>query len=103
MNRPDFEPNLRPLRFRRLPVREEDQKEFVAEIQHLETASCHLEVEASLLISLDIGKSPRECGNELLVRHSVRSHEALGEVVAQVVVLDRQYFGMTEYDVADAA
>jgi hypothetical protein len=46
------------LRFCRLAVREEDQKEFVAQIQHLETASCDLEIEAALLMGLDIGESP---------------------------------------------
>src|SRR6202023_1383563 len=35
-----FELDQRPLRFCRLPVREEDQKEFVAQVKHLETASC---------------------------------------------------------------
>ena len=60
----------------------------MAQIKHLETASCHLKVEALLLMSFDIGKSTRERCNELLVRHSVRSLEALGKVVAQIVVLD---------------
>jgi hypothetical protein len=46
------------LRSCRLPVREEDQKEFVAQVQHLETASCDLEVEAAVLMGLDIGESP---------------------------------------------
>jgi predicted phosphoribosyltransferase len=41
----------------RRPVREEDQKEFVAQVQHLETASCDLEVEATVLTSLDVGES----------------------------------------------
>ena len=37
------------------------------------------------------------------MRHPVRSDEALGKVVAQVKILDRQHFGMAEYDVAHAA
>ena len=55
-----------------------------------------------LLLGLDVGKSPRERRNELLVRHAVRRLEALGEVVAEVIVLDGQPLGMAEYDVADA-
>ena len=74
----------------------------MAEIKHLETASCHFKVEALLLMRLDIGKSTRERRNELLVRHSMRSLEALGKVVAQIVVLDGQHLGMAECDVADA-
>jgi hypothetical protein len=54
-------------------------------------------------MGLDIGKPPGERGNELLVCHPVRSDEALGEVVAQVKIFDRQPFGMAEYDVAHAA
>jgi hypothetical protein len=46
------------LRFCRLLVREEDQKEFVAQVQHLETAGCDLEVEAAVLMCLNIGESP---------------------------------------------
>ena len=75
----------------------------MAEIEHLETAGCDLKFEAPLLISLDIGKSARECRDELLVRHPVRRLEVLGEVITQVVVLDGQHLGMTEYDVADGA
>ena len=74
--------------FRRFTVREEDQKQLMAEIEHLETAGCDVKFEAPLPISLDIGKSPRECRDELLVRHSVRSLEVLGEVITQVVVRD---------------
>src|SRR2546423_13028281 len=33
----------------------------------------------------------------------MRCDEALGKVVAQVKILDRQHFGMAEYDVAHAA
>src|SRR5438067_5458365 len=33
----------------------------------------------------------------------MRSDEALGKIVAQVKILDRQHFGMAEYDVAHAA
>src|SRR5438477_6954708 len=91
-----LELNQRPLRFCRLPVREEDQKEFVAQVQHLETARCDLEVEAAVLMGLARGESPRERGNELLVRHPVRCDEAPGKVVAQVKILDRQLFGMAE-------
>jgi hypothetical protein len=47
----------RPLQFCRLPVQEEDQREFVLQVQHLETASCDLEVEAAVLVALDIGES----------------------------------------------
>src|SRR5207245_9079942 len=43
-----LELDQRLLRFCRLPVREEDQKEFVAQVQHLETASCDLEVKAAV-------------------------------------------------------
>jgi hypothetical protein len=89
------------LGFRRLTVREENQKQLMAEIEHLETAGCNVKFEAPLLISRDIGKSPRECRDELLVRHSVRRLEVLGEVVTQVVVLDGQHLRMTKYDVAD--
>ena len=56
--RPDSSWTSVRLRFCRLPVREEDQKEFVAQVQHLETASCDLEVEAAVLMGLDIGESP---------------------------------------------
>ena len=73
----------------------------MAEIEHLETAGCQVKFEAPLLTSLNIGKSPRECRDELLVRHSVRSLEVLREVVTQVVVLDGQHLWMTKYDVAD--
>src|SRR5437762_3608536 len=48
----------RPLRFCRLPMREQDQQELVAQVQHLETASCDLEVEAAVLMGLDIGEPP---------------------------------------------
>src|SRR5438552_8221226 len=48
----------RPLRLCRLPVHEEDQKKLVAQVQHLETASRDLEVEAAVLIGLDIGEAP---------------------------------------------
>jgi hypothetical protein len=51
-------------------------------------------------MSLDIGESPRERGNELLLRHPVWSDEALGKVVAQVKILDRQHFGVAENDIA---
>jgi hypothetical protein len=73
----------------------------MAEIEHLETAGCNVKFEAPLLISRDIGKPPRECRDELLVRHSVRRLEVLGEVVTQVVVLDGQHLRMTKCDVAD--
>src|SRR5437868_9966536 len=53
-----LELDQRPLRFCRLLVHKEDQKEFVAQVQHLETASCDLEVEAAVLMGLDIGESP---------------------------------------------
>src|SRR5436190_9916929 len=33
----------------------------------------------------------------------MQSDEALGKVVAQIKILDRQHFGMAEYDVAHAA
>src|SRR6201993_4454469 len=56
-----------------------------------------------MFMGVDIGESPRERGNELLVRHPMRSDEALGKVVAQVKILDRQHFGMAEDDVAHAA
>jgi hypothetical protein len=49
-------------------------------------------------MGLDIGESPQERGNELLVRHPVRSDEALGKVVAQVKILDRQHLGVAEND-----
>src|SRR3979411_2358934 len=96
-----LEPAARPLGFRRITVREENQKQLMAEIEHLETAGCHVKFEAPLLISLDIGKSPRECRDELLVRHSVRRLEVLGEVITQVVVLDGEHLRVTKYDVAD--
>src|SRR3954451_12754733 len=94
-----LEPDLRPLGFGRFPVREEDQKQLVAEVEHLETPGCHVKFKAPLPISLDIGKSPRQCGDQLLVRHSVRSLEVLREVITQVVVLDGQHLRMTKYDV----
>src|SRR6478672_4558945 len=72
-----LEPDLRPLGFRRFTVCEEDQKQLMAEIEHLETAGCHLKFEAPLPISLDIGKSPRECRDELLVCHSVGGLKSL--------------------------
>ena len=75
----------------------------MAEIEHLETAGCNVKFEAPLLISLDIGKFPQECRDELLVCHSVWRLEVLGEVVTQVVVLDGQYLRMTIYDVTDGA
>src|SRR6266702_7803631 len=53
-----LELDQRPLRSCRLPVREEDQKELMAQVQHLETASCALEIEAAVLMSLDIGETP---------------------------------------------
>ena len=53
-----LELDQRPLRLCRLPVREEDQKEFVAQVQHLKTASCDLEVEAAVLMGVDIGETP---------------------------------------------
>src|SRR5947207_7292782 len=96
-----LEPDLRPLGFRRFTVREEHQKQLMAEIDHLETAGCHFKFEAPLPISLDISKSPRERRDELLVRHSVRSLEVLGEVITQVIVLDGQHLRMTKYDVPD--
>src|SRR5262249_39573792 len=55
---PRFELDQRPLRFGRRLVRKENEKKPVAQIQHLETAGCHLKVEASLLSRLNIGKSP---------------------------------------------
>ncbi|OWK19125.1 hypothetical protein AJ88_48765 [Mesorhizobium amorphae CCBAU 01583] len=91
------------MRIRRLPVCEEDQKEFVAQIQYLETACCDVEVEASVLVGLYIGETPREHGDQLLVRHPMRRDEALGKVVAEVKILDRQHFGMPEPDVPHAA
>jgi hypothetical protein len=86
----------RLLRFGPLLVRKENEKKLVAQIQHLETAGRHLKVEALLLSSLNIGKSPGERRNELLVRHSMRRPEALAKVVAQIVVLDGQRLGMAE-------
>src|SRR5246500_5015610 len=56
-----------------------------------------------MFMGVDIGESPRERGNELLVRHPMRSDEAPGKVVAQVKILDRQHLGMAEDDVAHAA
>src|SRR5207248_11464026 len=53
-----LELNQRPLRFCRLPGREEDQKEFVAQVQLLETAICDLEIEAAVPTCLDNGDSP---------------------------------------------
>jgi hypothetical protein len=98
-----LEPDPRPLRFRRFAFREENQKQLVAEIKHLETADCHVKFEAPLLIGLDVGKSPREGRDELLVCHSMRRLEVFGKVVTQVVVLDGQHFRMAKYDVADGA
>ncbi len=72
-----FELNLRSLGFRRFTVREENQKQLMAEVEHLETAGGHVKFEASLLIGLNIGKSARECRDELLVRHSMRRPEIL--------------------------
>src|SRR3981189_3661374 len=45
-----LEPDLRPLGFRRFTVREENQKQLMAEIEHLETAGCHVKLEAPLMI-----------------------------------------------------
>ena len=42
-----------------------------------------------------------EFRDELLVRHSVRRLEVLGEVVTQVVVLDGQHLRMAKCDAAD--
>src|SRR2546426_12481918 len=52
-----LELDQRPLWFCRRAVRKEDQKKFVAQVQHLETASCDLEVEAAVLMSRDVGES----------------------------------------------
>ena len=54
-----LEPDLRPLGFRRFTVREENQKQLMVEIEHLETAGCQVKFEAPLLTSLNIG-NPRE-------------------------------------------
>ncbi len=57
--RPDSSWTSCPLRIRRLPVCEEDQKEFVAQIQYLETAGRDVEVEASVSWG-SISAKPRE-------------------------------------------
>ena len=75
-----FELDQRPLWFCRRPVREEDQKKFVAQVQHFEAASCDLEVEAAVLMGLDVGESPLKAQQRAAVRHPVRSDEALGKV-----------------------
>src|SRR5436190_23519684 len=53
-----LELDQRTLRFCGFLVHEEDQKEFVAQVQHLEAASCDLEVKAAVLMGLDIGETP---------------------------------------------
>ena len=95
------EPDQRALRRDRLALGEEHQQQLVAQVQDLEPAGGDVELEAAPLVRLEVGELPRQQGDDLRRRQAVRRLEALGEVVAQVIVLDRQRLGMPEDDVAD--